>query len=127
MSTTFILNSLSGAINIKQSVTAKVNLRATTMAMASAKCTSTPSKASGRYCALGYGHIAASHRSYYRSISDFSNMFTMSANAGKPCWDHFSLCCLLTSPIRLLSQKLLLLLAFLSFLLPIQFQLCVVE
>src|SRR5215207_3431052 len=53
--------------------------------MASARCTSTPSRVSGPCCAPGSARIAVSRRKSCRTTSASSNMCTTHAVAAKPC------------------------------------------
>src|SRR6476661_6635129 len=55
------------------------------MATAFARSMSTPRRASGPYCARGYGRIAASHRRSCRSISASSSSCITPAAAERPC------------------------------------------
>jgi transposase-like protein len=72
------------ATNTRPSATAVANTPGMRTAMASARSTSTPWKAFGRFCDPGCDHIAVSRRKSCRSISGSSSSSTMLAGGEKP-------------------------------------------
>src|SRR4051794_32887843 len=74
-----------GATGTRRSATGAASMRAMRTATASARCTSTPLRASGRYCAPGCARTAASRKTSCRSISASSSSCTTHADAAKPC------------------------------------------
>src|SRR3954451_6863768 len=87
----------SGVTSTRASATDRVNTPATRTATASARCTSTPSKASGPCCAPGCGRTGVSRRRSCRFTSASSSSCTTHAVAAKPClarslppWSHDS-------------------------------------
>src|SRR3954449_5982390 len=73
-----------GAISTRRSAMPGVSMPATRMATASARCTSTPSRASGPCGAPGSARTAVSRKTSCRSISASSNSCTTHAVAAKP-------------------------------------------
>src|SRR5215210_8763129 len=74
-----------GATGTRRSVTPAVNTPATRTGTASARCTSTPWKASGRCCAPGCARTAASRKTSCPCTSASSSSCTTRADAAKPC------------------------------------------
>src|SRR3954470_24561156 len=74
-----------GAIGTRPSATDVASTRATRMATASARSTSTPWRGRGPCCAPGCARTAASRRRSCRSISASSSSCTTHAVAAKPC------------------------------------------
>src|SRR3954452_10364395 len=86
-----------GATGTKRFVTGAASTPATRTATAFARCTSTPSKASGPCCAPGCGRTAVFRRTSCRFTSASSSSCTMHAVAAKPSsarslppWSHDS-------------------------------------
>src|SRR3954468_24719958 len=84
-----------GAISTKRSAMPGPSMRATKTATGSARCTSTPSKASGLCCAPGCGRTAVFRRTSCRFTSASSSSCTTYAVAAKPSsarslppWSH---------------------------------------
>jgi hypothetical protein len=69
----------------KQSATLMASMRVTTMAMGSAKSTSTPLRASGRCCAPGCARTVASRKTNCRCISASSSSCITPVAAAKLC------------------------------------------
>src|SRR5215212_6331299 len=74
-----------GAISTRRSAMPGVSMPATRTGTASARCTSTPWKGSGRCCAPGSARIGASRKTSCRSILDSSSSYTTRAGVGEPC------------------------------------------
>src|SRR4051812_23626588 len=86
-----------GAISTKRSAMPGANTPATRTGMASARCTSTPSRGSGPCYAPGCDRTEVSRRRSCHSISASSSSCTTHAAAAKPCsaplslpWSHDS-------------------------------------
>lgn len=89
------------ATGTRRSATLEVSMPATRTGTASARSTSTQSKASGHCCAPGCARIAAFRKTSYRFTSASSNSCTMRADAAKPCsapWSPAWLCDEPTTP-----------------------------